>query len=935
MPEKKLFLLDAMALIYRAHFAFSKTPRITSKGLNTGAVLGFTNTLWDILSREKPSHIAVAFDTSAPTFRHETFTAYKAQRQEQPEDITVAIPLVKQLVRAMNIQLLEMDGYEADDIIGTVAKKMAREGFTVYMMTPDKDYGQLVEEKVFLYKPSYMGNAIEIQGIPEVLARWEISSIEQVTDMLGLQGDSADNIPGIPGFGPKTAAKLLAEFGSVEGIIANADALKGKQKDLVTTYANQARLSKELATICTTVPVEVDAETLLKKDPDKQALKALFDELEFRTLAKKILGEDTAPAPAKSQGMQTSLFDKPAPVVSQPEETTETAPAQTSEKVTIETVPHDYHLIDTPERVALLVGYLEKQTRFCFDTETTSLNAHEAELVGLSFAYRPHEAYYVPVPENRQAAYQLLEAFKGVFANEKIGKIGQNIKYDLLVLANYGITVAGECFDTMLAHYLLEPDLRHNMDFLAETYLNYTPVSIETLIGKKGKNQGNMRDADLHLITEYAAEDADITLQLYQLLAPQIQQGPLQSLFREVEMPLVGVLAAMERNGVKIDTGALAAFSKEMEKDIALLEKDIYALAGETFNIASPKQLGEILFDKLKLIDKPKKTATGQYATGEEILVTLAPGQPIVQKILEIRQLQKLKSTYVDALPEMISPTDGLIHTSYNQAVASTGRLSSTQPNLQNIPIRTEKGREIRKAFVPRGSDFILMSADYSQIELRIMAHLSKDETMIEAFHQGRDIHATTASKIYKVPLQEVDSEMRRRAKTANFGIIYGISAFGLSQRLNIPRKEASELIDAYFQEFPKVKEYMDNIIAFAREHEFVETIRGRRRYLRDINSRNANMRGFAERNAINAPIQGSAADMIKLAMIKIHAWMEQTQVKSKMLLQVHDELVFDVHREEEELMRNNIISLMTNALPLEVPIVVEAGFGEHWLEAH
>ncbi|MBX2843823.1 MAG: DNA polymerase I [Flammeovirgaceae bacterium] len=935
MPSKKLFLLDAMALIYRAHFAFSKNPRINSAGMNTGAVLGFTNTLWEIIRKEKPTHIGVAFDLPGPTFRHIEFPEYKAQREAQPEDITVAIPYVKKLVQAFQIPILEKEGFEADDVIGTIATKCGSEEMEVFMMTPDKDYGQLVTDHVYLYKPAFMGNGVDVMGIPEVLAKWNIKRIDQVIDMLGLQGDAVDNIPGIPGIGPKTAQKLLAEYDTVEGIIANADKLKGKQKERVIENSEQAILSKRLATINTEVPVECNIEELEYFGFNQEAVKVLFDELEFKTLSRRIFGEETktkkvTKKAATGAGTQTSLFG--AAPVEEVQEETSTAPA---EKKTIDTTEHDYRLIDTEKLQKELVHFLSIQKEFCFDTETTSIDPYEAELVGISFSYVPSEAYYIPIPTEKEEALKIVAIFKPVFENEQITIIGQNVKYDRIVLDSYGVNLKGKIFDTMLAHYLIEPDMRHNMDLLAESYLNYSPVSIETLIGKKGKKQGNMRDANPLEVCQYAGEDADITLQLKHYFDPILDEKKVRKLFEEVENPLVNVLARIEENGVKIDKAALNAFSEEIQTDVIALEKGIFEQAGQEFNVASPKQLGEILFDKLKLIEKPKKTKSGQYATGEEILVTLANDHKIVRDILDYRQLQKLKSTYVDALPEMISPKDDLIHTSYNQAVAATGRLSSTNPNLQNIPIRTDKGREIRKAFVPRGEDFTILAADYSQIELRIMAAFSKDEVMIQAFKEGKDIHAITASKLNKVALEEVDSEMRRKAKTANFGIIYGISAFGLSQRLNIPRKEASAIIDAYFEEFSSIKKYMDEVINFARENEYVETILGRRRYLRDINSRNFTQRGFAERNAINAPIQGSAADMIKMAMINIHDWMEKENLKSKMIMQVHDELVFDAHKSELELLKTKIPELMTKALEIEVPLIVEVGTGNNWLEAH
>lgn len=934
---KKLFLLDAMALIYRAHFALSKNPRITSKGLNTSAVFGFTNTLLEVIAKEKPTHLGIAFDTAAPTFRHTAFEAYKANRQEQPEDITVAIPLVKRLCQAMDIPVLQLDGYEADDIIGTFAKIAARRDFQVYMMTPDKDYGQLVEENILLYKPAFMGNGVEVLGPKEVCDKWGIQRVEQVVDMLGLMGDAVDNIPGIPGIGEKTAAKLIAEFDTVENLLANTDKLKGKQKENVIQFAEQGRMSKELARIDIEVPLPFDEEHLKVHITKGEELKQLLDELEFRTIKKRIFGEEAGeekPAKPATAGTvaQGSLFAQPAPAQEAHEPDGEFL--HTKEKETIRTLAVDYHTVDTPELRRQLIRFLALQETFCFDTETTSENAYEAEIVGLSFCYRKGEAFYVPLPDSREAATAVLQEFREVLANETIGKIAQNLKYDLIVLANYGIEVKGELFDTMLAHYLIEPEGRHGMDIMAENYLNYKTISYDELT-MRGKKQLPIREVPLTDLTEYAAEDADITFRLQEKFAPILKKYELEALFHEVEMPLVQVLADMEQAGVRIDTEALAAYSKELEIDIRAAEQKVYADAGEEFNIGSPKQLGQILFDKLKLIDKPKKTATGQYATGEEILVQLAPEHPIAQHILDFRQLQKLKSTYVDALPLLLSPKDGLIHTTYNQAVAATGRLSSNNPNLQNIPIRTEKGREIRRAFVPRSQEYVLMSADYSQIELRIMASFSKDESMIEAFRQKRDIHAATAAKIFKVPIEQVDSEMRRRAKTANFGIIYGISAFGLAQRLNIPRKEATELINAYFTEFPAVKQYMDDIVHNAREREYVETILKRRRYLRDINSRNFTQRGFAERNAINAPIQGSAADLIKIAMIKIHNWLKKSGLRSKMILQVHDELVFDVYRSEQEVMRAKVKELMESAFTLEVPLEVEVGVGQNWLQAH
>ncbi len=953
---KKLFLLDAFALIYRAHFAFSKNPRINSKGMNTGAVLGFTNTLLDVINNEKPTHLGVAFDTSAPTFRHVTFEAYKAQRQEQPEDITLAIPYVKRLCTAFQIPILELDGYEADDIIGTIAKKAEKEHYQVFMMTPDKDYAQLVDEHIFLYKPAYLGNEVEKLGVKEVLAKWEIQQVSQVTDILGLQGDAVDNIPGIPGIGAKTAVKLIAEFGSVENLVANADKLKGKQRENIEQFRQQGILSKQLATINTSVPIDFEEEKLRYKGFNPDLLKALFDELEFRTLRRKLFGEDKSTdsqpeqisksTKAQQNTPQGSLFLGENSFVSsntylkEGEFETLTGsdelPSTNQQALTrnnIDTVLHDYHVIDTPALRKSLIHFLSLQEEFCFDTETTGTDPYESELVGMSFAYLKNEAFYVPIPDNQIEAKQIVDEFRHIFENPNIKKIGQNIKYDVIVLKNYGVDVQGISFDTMLAHYLIDPDTRHNMDVLAENYLNYSPISIETLIGK-GKNQSSMREVEIEKVAEYAAEDADVTLQLKNIFVPILKKDNLEELFNKVEIPLVEVLADIERNGVKIDIEALNLYSKDLEKELKDIEQSIYSLAGEPFNISSPQQLGKILFEKLKLMDKPKKTKTGQYATGEEILATLTEHQ-IVREIQEYRQMLKLKSTYIDALPTLVSKKDGLIHTSYNQAVAATGRLSSNNPNLQNIPIRTERGKEIRKAFVPRSEDFIIVSADYSQVELRIMASFSKDAAMVEAFRQGKDIHTATASKIFKVPENEVSSDMRRKAKTANFGIIYGISAHGLSQRLNIPRKEAAQIIDAYFAEFPAVKTYMDEVIQFAQEHEYVETMLGRRRYLRDINSRNFTQKSFAERNAINAPIQGSAADIIKLAMIHIHQWLKGEKLKSKMIMQVHDELVFDVYLPEYDLISVKIKELMENAFQMEVPLVVEVGKGENWLEAH
>lgn len=940
----KLFLLDAMALIYRAHFAFSKNPRINSKGLNTGVMLGFTNTLIEILDKEKPSHIGVAFDTKAPTFRHERYEPYKANRQEQPEDIGIGIPWVKEIVKAFNIPILELDGFEADDVIGTLAKQAEKEEFTVYMMTPDKDYGQLVDDHIFLYKPAFMGNAVDVMGPREICEKWDIERVDQVCDMLGLMGDSVDNIPGIPGIGQKTAVKLLKTYGTVEELLKNTDDLKGKQKENVVNFAEQGLLSKELATIKIDVPIDFVADELKYEGFDEEKLKGIFSELEFRTLAARVFKSVDKKATIRSNEQLGLFGEASAPSAS-------VAPVAEAEAMSYEeeaanpyaqAIPESiltssvhYHKVKGEKAIQRLVEYISLQKELCFDTETTSLNAMEAELVGIAFSYVKGEAYYLPLPEDRAEVDQILAVLKPILENESIVKVGQNIKYDLLVLKNYGIEVKGVLYDTMLAHYLIEPEGKHSMDWLAQQYLNYKTVSIESLIGKKGKNQGNMRDVDEDKVTPYAAEDADITLKLKSVFDPLLKENKVEELFYEVETPLIDVLADMEFEGVKIDTEALAELSIELERDSLEIEKRVYELAGVRFNLASPKQLGEVLFDKLQLDAKAKKTKTGQYATGEEVLSKLSGEHEIARAILDYRQMVKLKSTYVDSLPLLINPKTNRIHTTYNQFVAATGRLSSVNPNLQNIPIRTERGREIRKAFVPRDENHVLLAADYSQIELRLMAVFSKDESMLDAFKNGKDIHSATAAKVFKVPLEEVTSDMRRKAKTANFGIIYGISAFGLSQRLSIPRSEAKEIIDSYFREFPAVKEYMDEIIEKARTDEYVETILGRRRYLRDINSRNATMRGFAERNAINAPIQGSAADLIKVAMIHVHIWMKKEKLKSKMILQVHDELVFDAHKDELEILKKNIPSLMSDAIKLDVPIIVEVGVGSDWLQAH
>ena len=925
MPEqKKLFLLDAMALIYRAFFAMSRNPQINSKGQNTSAILGFANTLLEILKKEKPTHIAVAFDTMAPTQRHEDFAEYKANREKIPEDLAASIPYVMELIRGMNIPVIFREGYEADDIIGTLAKKAEKEGFTTFMMTPDKDFGQLVSDHIFLYKPARGGEKPVVMGVKEVCEKYSIETPEQFIDILGLWGDAVDNIPGVPGVGEKTAAKLISEFGSIENLLQNTDKLKGKLKENLEQFSDQALHSKKLATILLDVPVDFDEEDLRVIPPNAEALKKLFDELEFRTFAKRFF-------------TQLSLENN------QPEEsglelnfTIETPQTEeTSSLKDINNTAHQYHYIDTPEKAKELAAKLSKQKSFCFDTETTGIDPSTAELVGMSFSFKPHEAYYIPIPETYNDAVKTVAVFKDVMENENIEKTGQNIKFDISMLQWYDVEVKGKFFDTMIAHYLLEPDQRHNMDYLAEKYLNYSPVPIENLIGKKGVNQMSMRTVEADLIKEYAAEDADITWQLKQVLEPLLKETETLKLFEETEMPLVPVLAAMETEGVKLDIPVLNEFGNLLEKEIADLIKEIWELAGEEFNISSPKQLGDILFDKLQISDKPKKTKTGQYSTGEDVLVKLSFRHPIVEKILEYRSLTKLKSTYVDSLPLLVNPRDGRIHTSYNQAVAATGRLSSNNPNLQNIPIRTERGREIRKAFIPRNSDYTLLAADYSQIELRIIAHLSKDYNMMDAFRKGMDIHTATAARVYGLPPHEISKEMRRRAKTVNFGIIYGISAFGLSERLGISRREASEIITSYFEKYPGIDAYMKSTIEFAKEHGYVETILGRRRYINDINSANAVVRGYAERNAINAPIQGSSADMIKVAMINIFKEFQKKKLKTRMILQVHDELVFDVHKDEIEEVKILVEEKMKHAMELDIPIEVDMNTGSNWLEAH
>lgn len=935
--RKKLFLLDGMALVYRAYFAFSQNPRVTSQGFNTSAIFGYVNTILDLLKKEKPTHIGVSFDTAAPTARHDEYEHYKAHREEMPEGISSALPYIMKITEAWNIPLLVMDGYEADDIIGTLAKEAEQKDFDVYMVTPDKDFGQLVSEHIFIYKPARQGNSFEILGVPEILKRWEITDIKQVIDILGMWGDAVDNIPGIPGVGEKTAKTFVQKYGSMEGLYENLHELKGKQKENVENFREQAFLSKRLATIDTTVPIEFDEKALLLEEPNKEEIEKLFAELEFKTLAKRLFSTETESSVIENKiaGSPQGAFDL-FNQGSSPAEAPEAASASSATTfATITTTNHEYILLQTEEEMQQAVEDLLQQKEICFDTETSGLDKIDNDIVGFSFSYKPYHGYYVACPDDYEAAKKLLNIFKPVFESEQILKIGQNIKYDLNILRLYGMELKGAWFDTMLAHYLIEPDLRHGMDYLSEIYLNYAPVSIETLIGKKGKKQLSMRDADVLKVKEYAVEDTDITLQLKHKLEPELKKREAENLLYNLEQPLIPVLVDMEAEGVRINKHFLNDYSVELEKEIAQFEKRIIELAGVNFNIASPKQLGEVLFEHLKLDPKAKKTKTGQYQTGEDVLQGLTEHE-IVRCVLDIRELQKLKSTYVDALPDLINATTGRVHTSFNQAVAATGRLSSTNPNLQNIPIKTDRGREVRKAFIARDENHVLLSADYSQIELRIVASIANEENMIEAFKQGIDIHTATAARVYGVDVKDVTSEQRRNAKAVNFGIIYGQSAFGLSQTLGIPRKEAAAIIEEYFKQYPNIKNYMNTTINFAKEHGYVQTLMGRRRYLRDINSANFTVRGFAERNAINAPIQGSAADMIKVAMIKIHQRMKrENNLKSKMILQVHDELLFDVPRNEVETMKQLIKEEMENAMPLNLPVVAEAGVGDNWLEAH
>lgn len=932
--DKRLFLLDAYALIYRAYFAFSRNPLVNSKGMNVSAISGFTSTLIDLMLKEKPTHLAVVFDSAEETTRAAEFSFYKANREEMPEDIQKSIPWIKDIIRGFHIPMLELPGYEADDIIGTIAKQKAREGHVVYMVTPDKDYGQLVEPNIYIYKPGRQGSDVEILGVPEILAKWEIDHPKQVIDILGMWGDSVDNIPGIPGVGEKTAKKLIKEFGSLEAVINRASELKGKLRENVENFAEQGLVSKMLATIILDVPVEVDDEDLLLSPPDKEKLSALFAELEFRSLGRRILGDDysvnrsaSAPVSKPSAGGQMDLFATAS------DEAGEVLPELERGK-NIENTEHHYEIVEGEAALKSLVAILQQQKEFCFDTETSSLDYFDAELVGLSFATEAHKGWYVPCPPDREQTLSILAHFKPLLESETHLKIGQNVKFDLLMLQQYDIRVALPIYDTMLAHYLIEPDQKHGMDYLSETFLGYTPVSIEALIGKKGKNQGSMRDVPLERIKEYAAEDADITLQLKQAIAPLVKQREVESVLNDIEHPLIPVLASMESEGVKLDEPFLRNYSELLNQDLLRLREEIFGLSGQEFNLDSPKQLGEVLFDKMGL-PGGEKTKTGQYSTNEEVLSKLEKEHPIIAKILDYREITKLRSTYVEALPALIQPKTGRVHTTFNQTIAATGRLSSVSPNLQNIPIRTERGQQIRKAFVARDEDHVILSADYSQIELRLVAEIAKEEAMLEAFRSGIDIHQATAARVYGVPLEEVSREMRSKAKMVNFGIIYSISAFGLSQRLGVPRKEAAELIDNYFAQYPGIKNYMSDTLEFARAHGYVKTMMGRRRYLKDINSRNFTVRGFAEREAINSPVQGSAADLIKLAMIRIHREMQELRLRSRMTLQVHDELVFDVYKPELETLRELVVRCMQTAIETQVPIVVETGVGANWLEAH
>ena len=946
----KLFLLDAYALIYRAYYALIKNPRINSKGFNTSAVLGFVNTLEDVLKKENPTHIGVAFDPSGPTFRHEAYEQYKAQREETPEVIRLSVPIIKDIIRAYRIPILEVKGYEADDVIGTLATEAGKRGITTYMMTPDKDYGQLVSENVFMYRPKYGDKEFEVMGIEQVKAKFDIESPLQVIDMLGLMGDSSDNIPGCPGVGEKTAQKLVAQFGSIENLLANTDQLKGALKTKVETNKEMITFSKFLATIKTDVPIELNLHELKRETPDEEALRKIFEEMEFRTLMERVFNREKnstpveAPAPKKGSG-QLSLFGGVEPVASTKNTHSQAnlfgeftdegqGNSEFSNLASLKTIDFDYQLIDTEEKRQRFLQIIKTKEILSLDTETTGTDPISAELVGMSFSFTKNQAFYIPVTSDQEETTRIVNEFKEVLENKETLKVGQNIKYDMLVLSRYGVNVQGPMFDTMIAHYVLQPELRHNMDYLAEIYLHYETIHIEELIGSKGKNQGNMRDLQPEAIYKYACEDADITLQLKEVLEKELKENGAEKLFYEIEMPLVPVLAYMEKNGVRVDTEALKETSRHFTARMKQIEEEVHQLAGGEFNISSPKQVGEVLFDKLKIVAKAKKTKTGQYVTSEEVLESLRSKHPIVEKILDYRGLKKLLSTYIDALPLLINPETGKIHTSFNQTVTATGRLSSSNPNLQNIPIRNEDGKEIRKAFIPEeGCEFF--SADYSQIELRIMAHLSGDTNMIEAFREGDDIHAATAAKVYKISLEEVTREQRSKAKTANFGIIYGISVFGLAERMNVPRSEAKELIEGYFQTYPQIKEFMDKSIEKARKNGYIETVFGRKRFLPDITSHNAVVRGYAERNAINAPIQGSAADIIKVAMVNIYHRFLEENLRSKMILQVHDELNFSVYPEEKEKVQQIVIEEMEKAYAMQVPLRADCGWGKNWLEAH
>ena len=945
--QKRLFLVDAYALIFRGYYAFIKNPRINSKGIDTSAILGFTNSLLDVIKRERPDHLAVCFDKGGSADRVEMFEAYKANRDATPEAIKVAVPYIEQILRAMHIPIMVKEGFEADDVIGTLSKQAEKEGYKTFMVTPDKDFAQLVSENIFMYRPVF-GGGYETWGIEEVKAKFEVDDPLQVIDFLGMMGDSSDNIPGLPGVGEKTAKKFLAQYGSMENLLANTHELKGKMKENIEANKELGILSKKLATIMLDVPVEFDAKDFEMSEPDIEGVKNIFQELEFRRLTDNFLKtfsaeeqsspsentsavsssvQQTVKKPTSAGAGQFSLFDAQG--------NSDAIITNQDARVTAATNSHFYQSIASGMATKLFIQNLMKQTSVCFDTETTGIDPITAELVGIAFSWEAGKGFYLPFPENKDEAQELIEQLRPFFESETIQKIGQNLKYDIKVLRKYNVKVKGKLFDTMLAHYLINPDMRHNMDVLAETYLNYTPISIEELIGKKGKNQLSMRDVPLDKQTEYAVEDADITLQLKEHFEKELGDANTQKLFDDIEIPLLRVLADMELEGINLDESFLNSLSEELDSEIKTLEANIYKEAGEEFNIASPKQLGDILFDKLKLVDKPKKTKTGQYATSEDILSYLAKDHDIIQHILEFRGLSKLKSTYVDALPNQVEPTTGRVHTDYMQTVAATGRLASNNPNLQNIPIRTERGRQVRKAFIPRDENYTLLAADYSQIELRIIAALSEEETMINAFKNGEDIHASTASKVFNVPLNAVTREQRSNAKTVNFGIIYGVSAFGLSNQTDLSRSEAKELIDTYYATYPKLRNFISEQVDFARDNGYVQTVLGRRRYLKDINSRNAVVRGAAERNAVNAPIQGSAADIIKIAMINIHKKLEEGNYKTKMLLQVHDELVFDVYKPELESIKTLVKTEMENAYKLEVPLDVDLDIGDNWLEAH